>query len=76
MEESIDLHGCTVDQARYELHNAFKYIDNTIWTIKVIHGYHGGTEIRDMVWRYKHPRIKKIIKGDINPGVTLFELYH
>ncbi len=76
MEESIDLHGYTVDQAQYELLNKIKYADKTIWTIRVIHGYHGGTLIRDMVWRFKHPRIKKVIKGDLNPGVTLLELYH
>ena len=30
MEKSIDLHGCTVDQARYELLNEIKDADNTI----------------------------------------------
>lgn len=76
MEESIDLHGYTVDQARYELLKEIKHADKTIWTIRVIHGYHSGTLIRDMVWQIKHPRIKNIIKGDINPGVTLLELRH
>ena len=76
METSIDLHGCTVEQARYELLDKLNNVDNTIWAIKVIHGYHGGTLIRDMVWRFKHPKIKEVIKGDLNPGVTLLKLYH
>ena len=76
MEKTIDLHGYTVDQAKYELLDMLKYADKTIWTIRVIHGYHGGTQIRDMVWRIKHSRIKNIVKGDLNPGVTLLELYH
>ena len=76
MEMSIDLHGLTVDQAKYELIDKIAYADKTIWRIRVIHGYNKGTAIRDMVWRLKYPKIKKIIKGDLNPGVTLIELYH
>lgn len=76
MESIIDLHGLTVEQAKYELIEKINYSDNTIWTIKVIHGYNKGTAIRDMVWRLKNNRIKKIIKGDLNPGITLIELYH
>ena len=76
MEMSIDLHGLTVDQAKYQLITEIEYANNTIWTIRVIHGYNKGTAIRDMVWRIKHYKIKNIIKGDLNPGVTLIELYH
>ena len=76
MEKNIDLHGLTVDQAKYELITEIEYASNTIWTIRVIHGYNKGTSIRDMVWRLKHSRIKNIIKGDLNPGITLIELYH
>ena len=76
MEMCVDLHNMTVDQAKYELLMQIKYADNTIWAIRVIHGYNNGTAIRDMVWRFKHSRIKNIIKGDINPGMTILELYH
>lgn len=76
MENVIDLHGLTVEQAKMQLLDEIEYSNKTIWIIKVIHGYNRGTLIRDMVWRLKHPKIKKIIKGDLNPGVTLIELKH
>ena len=76
MEMDIDLHELTVDQARYELISAIECANNTIWTIRVIHGYNKGTAIREMVSRLRHKRIKKIIRGDINPGTTIIELYH
>lgn len=76
MEISIDLHGLTVDEAHDELIREIEYANNKICTLRVIHGYNKGTAIRDMVWRLKHYRIKNIIKGVPNPGVSFIELYH
>lgn len=74
MEMNIDLHGLTVDQAKYELINEIEYANNTIWRIRVIHGYNKGTAIRDMIWRLKHYKIKNIIKGDINEFYKNYEI--
>lgn len=76
MVEEIDLHGLTVEQARYELTNKINEVGNTVWEISVIHGYNNGTAIRDMVLRFKHPRIQKRILGDLNPGKTTLYLFH
>ena len=43
----------------------------SVYRLRVIHGYHGGTVIRDAVRsRYrKHPKVKRIEIG-LNPGET------
>ncbi|MCI8557788.1 MAG: hypothetical protein HFI19_08490, partial [Lachnospiraceae bacterium] len=44
-----------------------------VYRIRVIHGYHGGTRIRDGIreeFGYeREPKIKRITMGD-NPGIT------
>lgn len=42
-----------------------------IYRVRVIHGYRGGTELRDMVWYEfaNHPLVKRIVPGD-NEGIT------
>lgn len=77
MEITIDLHGMTVEQAKYYLIKEIETCDRNVWTIKAVHGYNNGTAIRDMIkYRLKHQKIKKIVIGDINKGVTLIELKH
>ena len=43
----------------------------SVYRLKVIHGYHGGTVLRDAVRvRYRnHPKVKRIEVG-LNPGET------
>ena len=45
--------------------------DASVYRIRVIHGYHGGTVLRDAVRaRYKnHPKVMRIELG-LNPGET------
>lgn len=76
MEKTIDLHGITLDEARHELEIELKLISNNIWRIVVIHGYKNGTTIRDMIRKnFRHKRVKKV-NVDLNPGVSILELYH
>lgn len=76
----IDLHGYTADQAAVKLDSVLRKVNvNSTYQIRVIHGYHGGTAIRDMVLRrYRnHPKVRRIIPGE-NPGITVLvikELY-
>ena len=41
------------------------------YRIRIIHGYHGGTVLRDMVRREygAHPRVKRV-EGGFDPGIT------
>ena len=49
--------------------------DASVYRLRVIHGFHGGTVIRDTLqYKYRnHPKVKRIMPGD-NPGVTVLVL--
>lgn len=69
----IDVHGLTVDQAVQKIDRLVQSADSTVYRIRVIHGYHGGTRIREAIRREfgygLEPKIKKIVPGD-NEGIT------
>ncbi len=67
----LDLHCQTVDSARKLLTDTLKKIPSDVHEIHVIHGYHGGTALRDMVRNYRHHRIERKILG-LNQGTTIF----
>lgn len=48
-----------------------KRADSSVYSIRVIHGYHGGTVLRETIRsHYKnHPKVKRIELG-LNPGDT------
>ncbi len=75
----IDVHGMTKKQAKAHIESAVMRAGASVYRIRVIHGYRGGTELRDMVRRElkNHP---KVIRTELrlNPGETdliLRELY-
>ena len=70
----LDLHNMQVDEARFYLENAINTATYKIKEIVVIHGYHKGQTILNMVRKeFKHKRIeKKVIP--YNKGVTLIYL--
>lgn len=76
----VDLHGYTADQAAVKLDSILEKVNtSSTYQVRVIHGFHSGTAIRDMVSRrYRsHPKVKRIIPGE-NPGITVLvikELY-
>lgn len=47
---TLDLHGCTVYQARVALDAALRR-SRGAYRIRVVHGFHGGTALRDFVRR-------------------------
>ena len=69
----IDVHGLTAEQAVNKIDRLVQSADNTVYRIRVIHGYHGGTRIREAIRREfgygLEPKIKKILPGD-NEGIT------
>lgn len=67
----IDLHGQTVESAKTILTNTLKTLPKGVREVSVVHGYHGGTALLNMVRKYSHPKVERKILG-LNQGVTIF----
>ena len=67
----VDLHGMTCVPAQAAVDAALRRAGGSVYRLEVIHGYHGGTQLRDMVRRVygKHPRVKRLEMG-LNMGST------
>lgn len=67
----LDLHGKNTYQAKVALEAALRRAGAGTYRIRIIHGYHGGTVLRDMVRREygAHPRVKRVESG-FDPGIT------
>ena len=68
---TIDLHTHTAESARKLLTSRLKSLPKDVNEVVIIHGYNGGTVLRDMVRSYKNPRIERKIIG-LNMGETIF----
>ncbi|MCI9625995.1 MAG: Smr/MutS family protein [Clostridia bacterium] len=69
----IDLHGLTCSEAKKRLEQKMKSLPAGTKELTVIHGYHSGTQLAEMVRRLKCGRVKrKILTG--NPGETIYLL--
>ncbi len=70
----VDIHHMTREQAKRHLERLLSRLDGNVRELTVIHGYSGGTALRDMVrGSLKHPRIRSKMVG-LNPGVTILIL--
>jgi Uncharacterized protein conserved in bacteria len=69
--ETIDIHGMTKEQGKAAIDARLKRCRGDVYTLRVVHGFHGGTALREMVRnRYKkHPKVIRIQLG-LNPGET------
>ena len=67
----LDLHGLTQVQAKAAVDAALRRAGGSVYRLRVIHGYRGGTQLRDMLRREygKHPKVKRLEVG-LNPGAT------
>ena len=72
---TIDLHGMFQDEAINVIDRALKNADNSTYQIKLIHGYHRGTSLKNMIMdEYKYdPKVIRIQPGD-NMGTTILVL--
>ena len=68
---TIDLHGMTCAQAQAAIDAALRRAGRGVYRIEVIHGYHRGSALRDMVRRTyaAHPKVKRLEMG-MNLGAT------
>ncbi len=72
---TIDLHGLFRDEAIKTIDKALKNADNSIYQIKLVHGYNRGTSLKSMIideYRY-HPKVLRVKPGD-NLGTTILVL--
>ena len=67
----IDVHGMTRTQAIAAIDAKLRRTDASVYRIRVIHGYRGGTVLRDAVRTHymDHPKVKRIGTG-LDPGRT------
>ena len=77
--DEIDVHNMTREQMLVAVDARLRRATSATYRIRIIHGYHGGTVLRDAVRsHYKnHPKVKRIEIG-LNQGETdlvLRELY-
>lgn len=67
----VDVHGMTKAQALTAIDAKLRRADASVYRLRVIHGYHGGTVLRDAVRVHyrNHPKVRRIELG-LNPGET------
>ena len=71
---TVDLHTMTTAEAKKWLAAKVSGAPKEVKEIEVVHGYRGGTALRDMVRKsFHHPRIERKILG-MNQGSTIFIL--
>ena len=66
----LDLHGMTTVQAKVAVDAALRRCDKSVYRLRLIHGYRGGTAIRDMLWMVynKRSQVKRLVS--VSEGVT------
>lgn len=69
----VDLHGMNCYQAKVCIDSKIRSADRSVYYIRVIHGYRGGTDLKNMVKdEYSFGRNSKVlrVKQGGNPGIT------
>ena len=69
----IDLHGLRAEEAKKKIDQAIKSADKSVYRIKLIHGYHRGHGLKDMIREeYSYGREPKVLRvqGGFNDGIT------
>ncbi len=67
---TADIHGMTTMEAKKELTRLLNTCDKSIKEIDVLHGYHGGTALLNLVRKeLRHPRLVKRVLT-LNQGMT------
>lgn len=66
----VDLHGMNRTQAEVTINAKLKKAPASVYRIRVIHGFHGGTALKELVEGYRrHPKVLRIERG-LNQGET------
>ena len=65
----LDLHGKNTYQAKVAIDAALRRAKSGTYRIRLIHGYHGGTALRDMIRREYAGQVAQLETG-VDPGIT------
>lgn len=67
----LDIHGMTRYQAQLAVDSQLRRADKGVYRLRIIHGYHGGTALREEIRsRYQeHPKVLRVEAG-LNQGST------
>lgn len=67
----LNIHEMTVYQAKVYIDSQLKKADKSVYRIRIIHGFHSGTRLKEMVQK-EYRSHKKVIRIEIglNPGIT------
>lgn len=69
----VDLHGMNVEEAKRCIDSKLRAAGKSVYRLRLIHGYHGGTGIKAMIREeYSYGREPKVlrIEGGWNDGIT------
>lgn len=69
----MDVHGMNGLQAYEAIGKQIRAVGNSVYRIRVIHGFHGGTRIRSMIreeFGYEREPLVKRIEMGTNQGIT------
>ena len=66
----LDLHGKNAYQARVAIDAALRRCGGGVYRLRLIHGYRGGTAIRDMLWLTYGRRSQVKRMASVSEGVT------
>ncbi len=68
---SVDVHGMNCYQAKVKIDSLLRRSDSGVYRLRIIHGFHQGTAIKEMIWQEyaTHPKVKEILSGN-NTGQT------
>ncbi len=70
----VDIHNMTHEQAKRYLVQFLNSVNGSVKEASIIHGYSGGTVLKDMVQKgLRHPKIKAKVKS-MNEGITILML--
>ena len=69
--QEVDVHGMNKAQAFAAIDARLRRAGGAVYALRIIHGYHGGTVLRDAIRAHyrHHPKVLRIELG-MNPGET------
>ncbi len=69
---TVDVHGMDKRQAKIFIDSKLKQAGSGVYRLRIVHGYHGGTELRTMVRKVYKAGASKVIRVEfgLNPGET------
>lgn len=69
----LDLHNMNCAQAKEQIDRALADAAAGVYRIRLIHGFHGGTAIKNMIKEeyeyFGHSKVKRVVPGN-NQGIT------